>query len=257
MRANHLNEAEIAIIADALNCGNTNAIPKSLMDHLAECDQCAHEVALVAQLSNSTVNISQSVHKSKAKMLILTGSVAASLLLFLTFKFIIPHYQTTRFTQSRNNIKQVVDTIPVPLECNDPLRSPQQKIAQYKQNYPDKAAATNKKTTVLIAYNESPDLEKLVNRFKGSTLRGDNIKIISPNIIETSGSQIKLEWVNNDNQDLMVEFYNNLGEKIEEQQTSADFLILPKFKAPGLYYWKLLNDDFDLLFCGKIIVRVQ
>ncbi|MGE0079578.1 MAG: hypothetical protein AB7S48_17085 [Bacteroidales bacterium] len=47
---------------------------------------------------------------------------------------------------------------------------------------------------------------------------------------------------------------NNNGENIQSIETQGNGIKIPELKQ-GLYYWKLINEDFDLLYCGKITVN--
>ena len=116
----------------------------------------------------------------------------------------------------------------------------------------------NKKEILAANYETDPALEQLVDRYKSGALRGGEIEIKTPSSFEINkGKTAKLEWTNPDNQALLIELYNNQGEKIREKQLSGNSYTLPSDLKAGLYYWKLMNPDFDLLFCGKIMILIS
>jgi hypothetical protein len=83
--------------------------------------------------------------------------------------------------------------------------------------------------------------------------RGESIDVTTlPELKYAKGT--KLEWNNPEKQVLYVELFNNSGEKIKEITTNESNYHLPMLQ-PGLYYWKLINENYDLLFVGKIIVK--
>jgi hypothetical protein len=87
-------------------------------------------------------------------------------------------------------------------------------------------------------------------------MRGSDVFVLSPHEIEyKQGSQILIKIENPENSPLILEFFNNKGEKLFEKETSEETCQVEKLTTPGLYYWKLLNQDFDLLYCGKIVIE--
>ena len=85
-------------------------------------------------------------------------------------------------------------------------------------------------------------------------MRGDEIEIISPDVIQLSTSATTvLKWKTPENEDLNIEVFNNLGAKIMSLTTNENSIQLAPLKQEGLFYWKLFDSDYELLYCGKII----
>jgi hypothetical protein len=87
-------------------------------------------------------------------------------------------------------------------------------------------------------------------------MRGDDISVLSPHKMEVKqGSEILIKIKNPENSSLIFEFFDNKNKKLFEKETTEETCQVKKLTKPGLYYWKLLNQDFDLLYCGKIIIE--
>jgi hypothetical protein len=104
----------------------------------------------------------------------------------------------------------------------------------------------------MLAYTPNPQLEKLVENFRG-TYRGGDITVTSLEltIFPTTDS---LKWKNPSSTTLIVEILDVMGEKVFEADTKHSGIKIPSLKK-GLFYWKLMNQDFDLHYVGKIRVE--
>lgn len=47
----HLTEEQIAFCAEAINSGKYSSIANNIQDHLIQCNECASEVVMVAEIS--------------------------------------------------------------------------------------------------------------------------------------------------------------------------------------------------------------
>ncbi|MGE0079577.1 MAG: hypothetical protein AB7S48_17080 [Bacteroidales bacterium] len=54
----HLTEQEIAQCADAIREGSYASLPHAVREHVANCDECANEIAMVAEIVNE-INTAQ------------------------------------------------------------------------------------------------------------------------------------------------------------------------------------------------------
>lgn len=48
----HLTEQEIAQCADAIREGSYASLPLAVREHVANCDECANEIAMVVETAN-------------------------------------------------------------------------------------------------------------------------------------------------------------------------------------------------------------
>ena len=105
---------------------------------------------------------------------------------------------------------------------------------------------------LLASYTESAQNEKLVAQFSGN-FRGNEASINTPSIVEVKlGEEAVMSW--SSAKSLIIDVLDNQNEEIISETINGNHFIF-KPESKGLYYWKLYNNDFDLLFCGKIIVK--
>lgn len=248
----HLTELEVAQCADALVQGKYDALPQVLKEHLSSCDACAGEVAIVAELSGEIEKpaINQNVTAKHRKLWIaVLGGVAAVLLAIV----LIGNYYEGTFLNFGRQTAHLSD-IPSPQQKPDRTGITTTQEENLKPVDNDKIVSQQRtaQQESLLAYRPDDELEKLARNFEG-VYRGNEISIVTPHEFNCSPKDL-LQWNNPDKLMLSVEFYNNKGAIVSTQQTSAESLPIPSL-TPGLYYWKLINDHFDLLFCGKLVVR--
>ncbi|MFW6202759.1 MAG: hypothetical protein ACOC30_00510, partial [Marinilabilia sp.] len=62
-----------------------------------------------------------------------------------------------------------------------------------------------------------------------------------------------LEWTNKEKEELIIEILDNKGDRILRDVTTGNRYRVENL-GNGLYYWKLISSDYDLLFCGRIRV---
>lgn len=105
---------------------------------------------------------------------------------------------------------------------------------------------------LVACYVEDVQNEQIVAEFQGS-FRSEKVTINTPSIIEVQvGENAVLTW--SSSQKLILDVVDNINEEVSSNSVDDNlFIFVPD--AKGLYYWKLYNNDFDLLFCGKIIVK--
>lgn len=270
-KTQHLNPEQIARVADAINSGTYDQIPENMRNHLLECDDCASEVINVTELSFNTRNISypfkdkivttqqKNVKKINSKTII--GFAAAATIISFAILFNIP-WNDSETMQSIKETPKVaksteqnnIDSTPQIAEEKQIKKnqSPLQKNTTKKTEKQTKKTNQSQDNKLLAYYKPNPNIEKLYENMQGN-YRGESIEVTTlPEIKYTKGT--KLEWKNPDKHTLYVELFDNSGEKIKEITTNDTSYHIPMLQ-PGLYYWKLINENYDLLFVGKIIVK--
>ncbi len=233
----HLNEYELALYVEYIDTKNPKNIPSHVMDHVKECDDCAAEALELFEMT------ALQQHKYKTKTIIrplfyISTAIAASLLIF----FLVYNFNFDTTVTETKNMAAVDRTTAKPLIKKDANNTP--------------AVGNIKTDKIQYADNFTVDdyLEKMVSRFEGVSRNTERINIITPLEYKSSGN-ILLEWENRSEKELYVEILNNKGKLLNEYTSTGDSLFLKNKLSPGLYYWKLMNSDFDLLFCGKIILK--
>lgn len=267
----HLTDEQTAVYAEHLISGTTNKLPQEIRAHVKNCTLCAQEILMVAHTVENPNN-----HTDKPIILSNTDrkkikstrwlSIAASVAIILCGSYFINHFLDPA---SPNTVAQKQATQAIEAPDHSPLmntgikeqesvitsndtNTQMTKTPQLTKASPQ-TKLIPKKTQV--AYAPNTELEKLYLRYQNGTLRGDEIKILSPAHINGKKGEIQLQWNNEAKQLLILEFLNNKGEILFETETHESDYTPIRLQKSGLYYWKLMNADFDLVFCGKITLR--
>lgn len=255
----HLSEEEVAIYADAIITGKLTEIPSELKNHVQTCDECAEKVLAVTEI---TEDVLKNKKKTTNNTIPLKKSywiqIAASIILIIGAGIFI--YQKTQ--KNNNSIQlysELIDSAIIQVDSSTIRKSDIKKLTA--QNEKDSNISIEQKkennsiNKNLLAYTEDANLEKLVERFTESALRGDFSVDIESTVEIKLNEELVFNLNNKHEKTLILEFFNHSGKKIFEEETTKNTFQTNLLTTPGLYYWKLLNEDFDLLFCGKIIVR--
>ena len=253
---NHLTEEEIALCSEALSDGCLDQVDERLRKHLDDCAQCAGEVMMVVELANETEKVEFPQKKTVKVWLYASMLAAATVLTFLIVN--IPDL-------FKNESSIETDLAQVDSEKN------QQKtiIPAFDKNETkdvvDSISSIDKKTSNIIEkptsnisgeeiamFTPNEDMEKLVKNMQASYRDSDiTILIKSSSYFPKDDS---LRWENPEKQTLTVEWYNNQNKIAKTELTTDDGVAIPNFEN-GLYYWKLINEDYDLLGVGKVIIN--
>lgn len=254
LNTKHLTEQEVALCADAINGNTFNSLPEEIREHIAICDECASEVLAVAEVAREL-----SAENKKGKQFKLTtGRIIAlvtSAAAIIVFAVVFTNHQYKTF----NSVEK-------PIASNDSLTSGKsdsvlvkdvEKTNQTSQKSQkdniesEKPASYKEKTGELLAsYEPNSELEKLYENY-ASEYRGDDISVISERIVRVPAND-SLMWSNPSGEILNVDIFNNQGIRIITISSDSNGIKIPALND-GLYYWKLINQDFDLLFVGKIL----
>lgn len=255
LNTKHLSEQEVAQCADAINGNAFNSLPEELREHLSHCDDCASEVMTVTEMA-----FDFSAHSMKSNILkisigrkIAFFSAVAAVLVFVGFLF-VQQYNffkplNQKLAKADTTYSHVADSVSV--NQTDVIAKAQtEQDGTSDQNHIVEDSDTE--NMVLATYQPDAGLEKLFNNY-ASAYRGDEITVISDRVVRIPGSD-SLRWNNPSNEILNVDIFNNKGSRILTLSTSNSGIKIPELDK-GLYYWKLINQDFDLLFVGKIVVK--
>lgn len=259
----HLTPGQVAMCAEAMTKGGYENLPKEIRQHLVKCDQCSDEVNVVVEtlIESEPELIHQKKNRRKTTLVV---SLAASLTILVATVFVLKNQKySSPVPQERQmaivqedttlpiaEIEEIKETVRVEVDKKDEPQA----FSKPKSNKIMKTPTTASKESQLLAYNTNEKLEKWAERYKDWNMRGESVVIKTPFLFET-GKTFKLEWDNPKQETLIIELFNNNGEKIEEAEIDQNSYTPTTAVDPGLYYWKLINEDFDLLYCGKIKVK--
>ncbi len=247
MKDQHLSENEIAQAAEFLLDNRYSKLDEDIRKHLKECNDCASEVEFMFAMINGEKRVGKPLPVIK----ILSYVVAASVVVAL-FVIFSPN-STPDDSQQQNMIAKTEESTVVDSaqfftnQGTDTIDNATYVLVEKEPVIIDKSNDD-------ILYAEAAELEKLVERFNSAN-RGGDITVLSEQVINIElGKPVKLTWKNNDQVELQVELFNNKGKLINNYSTVYNNIVIDNLEN-GLYYWKLINEDFDLLYCGKIIIK--
>jgi len=268
----HLTEDQIAVFAEALSSGTESSLPEEWRNHVYKCDQCAEEVKMVSQIiDDKSKEFANKYQKKKNKpfpsrKFMARYAIAASFVVIIGLGILF----TLNYTSNKNKKLADLDE-PQPMADTSEKKSGLAEKPEYAEKKTDKDSARSKEIendeihtkhqdsktkNNRLAYVPENRLERLSDRFIDANMRGDDVSVLSPHKMEVKqGSEILIKIKNPENSSLILEFFDNNGEKLFEKETSEETYQVEKLTQPGLYYWKLLNQDFDLLYCGKIVIE--
>jgi len=244
----HLSTEELAYYSEMLAKNKLSNVPSNIIEHVENCDSCAIQAVDLSMIIENT-EITKETNFEKKNLLFKYKyiAVAASILLpILTWLTI------NQLTDSKTAIiENIADNIPLPIDSIEKKNN-----TKVLPNSKDSVIKLNHKQKTLLAYNEpNKDLEKLADYFVAN-LRSEDINIITKSkLIIKENNEIILKWENIEEENLSVELFDNKYLLLESDEISGDSYKIKRNMKKGLYYWKLINEDYDLLFCGKIIIE--
>lgn len=232
----HLNENGIALYVDALMLERMESLPEELRRHVEQCDECKHHIMQVSGLlrgqspdipkqhpyfdrpASTVKNATPWLRAAAAVVIILAGGA-----LFL----LLQNPKTTEPSGTTH------------------IQSPEQHPPQ------ETAAQQGKEPNTLLADNftPSPNLDDLIV----SDFRSEAAEAVTPSNGETVRPPITFRWITAARQ-VKLKILSNKEIPLMTAIVAADSFIVTKKFDPGLYYWKLEEED-ELLFIGKFFIR--
>lgn len=253
----HLSSEEIAFYAEYLSDPTKKTVPENIRAHIQKCNKCASEAAELSIIIENTSLPEMPVYDSriKKKRHIRMMYAAASILLIIGIWFGLSELnqgKNYRISVASRTISK--DTLHIK-KPNKPKPQPDDRVKNETLSPVDNPDEAN-----LLRQNFKPHpvTEKLAERYRKGSLRGDDFKMISkPSIeIKTDGN-FSLKWENPEEAELTAELFDNKAESVSSCTSSGNSCNFNIQLKAGLYYYKIYNSDFDLLFCGKIIKRKE
>lgn len=257
MTQEHLNPEQLAVYAKLIKDNKLYQLPKEIAEHVESCDLCVSEAIELSMILDETENIE--IGKSKFeiknnnyKYLKIAASVLLPVALVLATVLLVKNNNE----QITKNEKTIINGSEKSHKTKKVYLTEKSDSIDSEKKQGKKIVKTNNEPQKLLAcYVPDKNMEKLIKNFDGN-LRGNAIKIISKQELKVKANQkFILEWENPENIELTVELFDNTGKSIESEDTSGNNYPIKKKLKPALFYWKLYTQDFDLLYCGKIIVE--
>jgi hypothetical protein len=241
MEHQHLNPEQIALAAEYQQQGKYADLPDEIKTHLSECDDCANEVLMIGDLLQEEKN---QIKKRNTIYISLFSAIASAILIFFTITFFIKQDPIVQPTIAKNDQMKIVEKI----KEQDINTAKKDTSVEKKPNVEVKKANSIKTNKTLAYYKPNDELEQLTQRFRESNMRSTETKSFPNEINLETKRAISLQ---SSDELFLIEIYNNKGILIQELNSKNDSIYFPKL-SKGLYYWKLINEDFDLIFVGRI-----
>jgi hypothetical protein len=99
-------------------------------------------------------------------------------------------------------------------------------------------------------FSESPELESFV----AMEMRSSGIDGVSPGIGKTVSQPVIFDWKSEGSAPLLLTVLTNGDSLVHRSRIARVPYVFRKSLAPGLYYWKLENDE-EMVFVGKFFVK--
>lgn len=238
----HLTPEEIALCADQINIGKYSLIPSDLRNHLATCDICVSELLTVSELSHN-IKLAEPIQLQKPapRTNRIKYFAAAAALLILTILVLKLRDYTPNENQSQHQqiakIKSEVTGLENRAHGATASNTPKQNEKRSQQ--------------MLAHYEPNEKLEMLMESYQYPSRSESAKSIYKEGLTNATLIADSLCWPQQKETNYTVEILNNKNKLLYSINTDADCITLPDL-APGLYYWKIINQDYDLLYIGKV-----
>lgn len=229
----HLSDEAVALYVDALKLDKLGQMPESILEHVSECAECKSEVEDLFLLLEDQPFGQKGQHpffRSDPALgrrnLSLIYRIAAVLFVALGI------YSGYRLIVHRDRAtSSPADSKMLEIEVDSAKQEP---------------------ITEMMANNFAPlpSLEDLTK----TQYRSGEIEIQSPRLNEEVGKSVNFKWIHKPGKTLILKIFNNRGEEIHTARTNSNSYIYGASLKPGLYYWKLANEE-ELFIVGKFLKR--
>ncbi len=257
----HLTAQEIAICAEAISEDRVDKLPARSRKHLDNCMQCLLEAQIIAEISDTELVEPQNIRRRFDFKRRVFPLLAASLVLGIVI---------VTYTISQRPDENAINTLIVLQDSiaaddttdTDATLGAAEENPTLEQEH-DEAVAVGEEQeenmpepddsgeALLAEFIPDRSLEMLVSNYQ-SAYRGNSVSVLTPSMVSVAGHEY-LVWENPRQINLFIEIVDNKANQIYSVSTTSDSVAIPDLQ-PGLYYWKLVEEnDFDLLFAGKII----
>ncbi len=270
----HLTEEQIAQYAEALSEGTSQNIDTSLREHVKECDLCADEVATVSAMLDEGVSSGASDTRVRSinRKVSFWVSVAAGLVLLVGVGAYFVYFQSTQQPGTplvaENQQEKTGDSMDQKTDVDEGSAGdqPEEPVADTPEgdskqleaptDKPNQQQATIQDNQLAEAYRPSARLEQLSARYNGVSMRSDGFEMRSKHILSTKANDtLNISWIADQSQKLTFSLYDNKEQLVAEEEVPVKGYSFVADYEKGLYYYKVINQDYDLLYCGKIIIE--
>jgi len=236
----HLTPDELAIYAEYLS-GKEKRISQLIINHVEECDECAMEALDLNQvLEDADFPKLQKFRKITNSSFVYISVAASIILLFSIWLF--------------NDFKNDNENSIVSLSSkNIPQKNFYANISDSANKIFDNNKMISSINTQKFNFQTNENLENIFLRYHKNYKTGDIVIVTLSEIKAEMNKQVILKWNNPNKQKLTIEIFDNKQNLLETEILTNNSYHLKKNNIAGLFYWKLLNENNEIIFCGKII----
>lgn len=257
----HLNETGLAVFVEALAKNALETLTENMSEHVEECIECKKKILLINEVTDQVEKLkndslpAQGGHDKSKKFIRLFLRVASIILIGLGVGSALYYFiSNPKNKRGSVNITQISDSNIVKKQSifaqKDSISSGLPQTGKNK-----KTILREEKGAGFIAENfkESAFFENLIS----SNYRSNDIEIEEPAIGQRfyANDSILFRIKGEITEPLSIKLYDNKEKLIVNfENITSDNYFVNKELSPGLYYWKVLEDD-DLVKVGKIEVK--
>ncbi len=232
----HLSETGLALYADALQLHQLDTVPKDIIQHLEQCQECKHHIIGISDLMNSEPYRQTVLDQPQTRWISLIERYPSAYRFAAVF-MLAAFAGTLYFVMPVKRSVQPDSTA----EKSNTLPAPEQQKEKIQEQAPSDYIAAN--------FEPSANLDDLtVAEFRSSA-----IEVISPATGDVVTTPITFRWKETDSP-VTIRILTNKEKTLATSVVEDNTFVLSKSLAPGLYYWKLESNE-ELLFVGKFFIR--
>jgi hypothetical protein len=235
----HLTDEGVALYVDALKLDTRDQLPALLREHVADCHDCKKKITGVYALLEGEDFTGVSAHPT----------------------FVLPAERERGFAYSAWNIAAIIAAVTVIstltyywVALRPAATTEHPKVATVPQTIDSvgrKAEPpTHGREEFAANFTPQADLEDLV----ASTVRSEEIAVTVPANGAVTGPLPKFSWKSGQREGVRIVVMDNRGRTVATARVKNPAYIPGRPLGPGLYYWKLENDE-ETLYLGTFLVK--
>ena len=268
MEDGHLSAEASALMVEALRWGQMTQLPENLLTHVEACRECKDnimEVLTFLRNPDSTVEWRKKIAGkvgTRRDWYFYRGRIAAAFAVFALlasayfFIYKNPSFSSNFLADSttakqEQRIQTKTTTNPTPGEKTQGKNSPVGVNPGNKGTNGVKADAAKTGNGKLPAsrYRINPNLENMI----GSRLRSGLFEVLGPGNGSVLKDPIPFTWKKKLVSPHTLKIVNNKNDVLYTYPVQGISFTFRETLAPGLYYWKLENQN-ELLYVGKFFI---
>ena len=219
----HVSDEATALYVDALKLGDQSKLPDEILNHVQECDQCKNKILeIYSFLETKKYDIDNQVLFTKSKS---------------AEKRISQRSWQTYFIRVAAVFLIIIASI----------------VYFYKKADLDKMHVDDTQLELLMEnFKSNETFDYLID----SEYRSASFKIITPKNDANFSKEILFQWEEIESKPLYIKIINNKGQQLFTYIVEGNQYLFKENIDPGLYYWKLENDE-DVLHIGRFFINKE